>query len=247
MSHLTQVNATRLGCSCSASARGWANHMSTCIDVSTMLAAGSPASRLLTRPQRSDPTRSLLAALPVEDPLCRQLVAQRGVTLENAYSSFLRTDRDAAVASEKSPARREKRAISLVRSSAVEILRSIQEPHTQWGPDHRRTRVRCGRVQLISYNVNKLNGHTAVYKYGEIQNPDICGLVSKRDVGDPAVGIGHTIPPGSCRCRTAAAKPRGIDLCWVRRVGPQFPSIGVIRYCTCAWREARNVDRWRSP
>jgi len=54
----------------------------------------------------------------------------------------------------------------------VEILRSIQELHTQWRPEHRRTRVRCGRVQLVYYNVNKLNGHTAIYKYGEIPNSD---------------------------------------------------------------------------
>jgi len=31
----------------------------------------------------------------------------------------------------------------------VKILRSIQELHTQRRPEHRRTRVRCGRVQLV--------------------------------------------------------------------------------------------------
>jgi len=36
----------------------------------------------------------------------------------------------------------------------VEIVRSIQEPNTQWRLEHRRTRVRCGRVQLVCYNVN---------------------------------------------------------------------------------------------
>jgi len=71
--------------------------------------------------------------------------------------------------------------IATITATTVEILRSIQEPHTQWRPEHRRTRVRCGRVQLVSYNVNKLNGHTAVYKYGEIQNPDTPPLRNVRE------------------------------------------------------------------
>jgi hypothetical protein len=39
---------------------------------------------------------TILNALPVDDPLRRQLVSQRGVSLADAYSAFLRTDRDIA-------------------------------------------------------------------------------------------------------------------------------------------------------
>ena len=43
---------------------------------------------------------TLLSALHTDDPLCRQMVSQKGITLEDAYSAFLHTDRDTAVASE---------------------------------------------------------------------------------------------------------------------------------------------------
>ena len=53
-----------------------------------------------TKEQRSDEIAlcSLLSSLPMDDPLRRQLVAQKDVTLDDAYSSFLRTDKDTAVA-----------------------------------------------------------------------------------------------------------------------------------------------------
>ena len=43
---------------------------------------------------------TLLSALHTDDPLRRQMVSQKGITLEDAYSTFLRTDRDTAVAFE---------------------------------------------------------------------------------------------------------------------------------------------------
>ena len=43
---------------------------------------------------------TILSALHADDPLHRQLVSQKEVTLGDAYSAFIRTDRDAAVASE---------------------------------------------------------------------------------------------------------------------------------------------------
>jgi len=43
---------------------------------------------------------TLLSTLHADDPLCRQLVSQKGITLDDAYSAFLHTDRDTAVASE---------------------------------------------------------------------------------------------------------------------------------------------------
>ena len=72
-----------------------------CIDnACSRITCVTPANQ--TAEERSDKIAlfSLLATLPAEDPLHRQLVAQRNVTLEDAYSSFLRTDRDAAMASE---------------------------------------------------------------------------------------------------------------------------------------------------
>jgi hypothetical protein len=42
----------------------------------------------------------LLTLLHADDPLRRQLVSQKVVTLDDAYSAFLRTDRDTAVVSE---------------------------------------------------------------------------------------------------------------------------------------------------
>jgi hypothetical protein len=42
---------------------------------------------------------TLLSVLPTDDPLCCQLVSQKGVTLDGAYSAFLRTNRDTTVAS----------------------------------------------------------------------------------------------------------------------------------------------------
>jgi len=41
---------------------------------------------------------SALHAMPQDDPLHRQLVGQKDVTLRDAYLSFMRTDRDASVA-----------------------------------------------------------------------------------------------------------------------------------------------------
>ena len=43
---------------------------------------------------------TLLSAIRPDDPLHRQLVSQKGITLDDAYSAFLRIDRDVAVASE---------------------------------------------------------------------------------------------------------------------------------------------------
>jgi len=42
---------------------------------------------------------TLLGMLHADDPLCCQLVSQKGTTLNNAYSAFLHTDRDTMVAS----------------------------------------------------------------------------------------------------------------------------------------------------
>ena len=43
---------------------------------------------------------TILSALQADNPLCRQLVSQKEVTLGNAYSALICTDRDAVVASE---------------------------------------------------------------------------------------------------------------------------------------------------
>jgi len=43
---------------------------------------------------------TLLSALHTDDPLHHQLVSQKGITLDDTYSAFLRTDRDTVVASE---------------------------------------------------------------------------------------------------------------------------------------------------
>jgi hypothetical protein len=37
---------------------------------------------------------TILTALPVDDPLCRQLVSQKDITLADTYSAFLHMDRD---------------------------------------------------------------------------------------------------------------------------------------------------------
>jgi len=36
----------------------------------------------------------------------------------------------------------------------VKTQRCIQEPHAQWRPEHRQTRVRCGWDQLVYHKVN---------------------------------------------------------------------------------------------